>query len=151
MGNDERGDRVVFVSLEHPNQEVCVGEAAVETQMNGVRVLRHPPSVKFDNGRVILYSKKDANAIKSLRAHRDYGVHIKELNEEAMKKKVEAAKITVEQVACPYCHHTFPDITDRNRHIPNCKVKNRPEVIRSDEPQSNSGASAAGRTATGEG
>jgi len=137
------GERIVFVSTEHINQEVVVGKAGVERMLNGVERLVHPPSVKFSNGRLVLDSEFDKEAIESLRQHRDYGVFIKELDEKKIQRKIEAQRITAEQVVCPYCHQIFSDISERNQHIPKCDVKNRPKIIRGDQALQDQRASQA--------
>jgi len=142
------GERVVFVSLEHPNQDVVTGPSEYIRTPSGKLQAVLNPSVKFSNGRAVLDSIRDAKHIASLREHKDYGVHIKELNEKALEEKVKLNQIQIDQVACPHCRRMFPNLIDRNRHLENCDVKNRPEVIRSDESQSNSGASSKGGKAT---
>ena len=129
----EDSQRIVFVSLEHPNQDVTIGQTEYEVLPNGATRAKLPVSVKFNNGRVVFDSIKDAVQIAGLRAHRDYGTFIKELNEDKMRKKIAANSIMAEEVICPYCNLAFPDLNDRNRHMKLCDVKKRPDIIRSDD------------------
>jgi len=167
------GKRVIFCSLEHPNQDVVVGTEEWEVLPTGIRRAKNPKSAKFNNGRLVLDSEKDADVIDALRSHRDYGTHIKELDEEKLQERVRAQSIRPEQVVCPHCRKAFPDLQDRNQHMQNCTVKNRPKMIRDDgavqaarnpaavdfekqdaameaanESQSDPGTGPAGRTAT---
>jgi uncharacterized protein with PIN domain len=141
---DKTGERVVFISLEHPNQDVVVAGTEYEIQSNGYRRALLPRSVKFQNGRIVLDSVRDKQAIESLRNHRDYGIHIKELDEAKLKKKVEVNKINIEMVVCPYCKEPFENAQDMNVHKRNCKIRKKTEVMRSDEPESNNSTGAKG-------
>lgn len=114
---------VIFTSVNDPRLKVVVEPTKTRMNPDGTVSKTSPRYIEFRNGRVALDAEKDENAIAALRRHRDYGVFIKEINESKMKKKLEAEKISIEQVVCPNCKELFSSIEDMKSHAQNCNVK----------------------------